>query len=58
MLIQKNQKQAKLDREMNQKIREGLIKEQTRDQQENNAALFIQKQLKGILARKRIEQMR
>lgn len=41
MLIQKNQKQLKLEREMNQKIREGLIKEQTRDQQENTAALFI-----------------
>jgi hypothetical protein len=41
MLIQKNQRQLKLERETNQRIREGLIKEQTRDQYENNASLFI-----------------
>ena len=43
---------------MNRKIREGLIKEQSKEQQENAAALFIQKRLKGILARKQIELLR
>ncbi len=58
MLILKNLKQKKLENEMNRKIREGLIKEQSRDQQENEATLFIQKRLRGILARKRVEEMR
>jgi len=58
MLIQKNYKQQRLEQEMNRKIREGLIKEQSKEQQENAAALFIQKRLKGILARKQIELLR
>jgi hypothetical protein len=55
MLILKNLKAKKLENETNRKIREGLIKEQTREQQENEAALFIQRRLRGILARKEIE---
>ena len=43
---------------MNYKIREGLIKEPNKDQQETDAALFIQRHLKGILARKRIDDLR
>jgi len=41
MLILKNLKAQKLQNEMNRKIREGLIKEQSRAQQENDATLFI-----------------
>lgn len=43
---------------MSKKIREGLIKEQTTEQKENAAALFIQKRIKSILARKQIEAIR
>jgi hypothetical protein len=58
MLILKNLKAKKLENEMNRKIREGLIKEQSRAQQENDATLFIQKRLRGIIARKQVEKMR
>ena len=58
LLILKTQKQEQQDKEMNYKIREGLIKERNKDQQETDAALFIQRHLKGILARKRIDDLR
>jgi hypothetical protein len=58
MLILKNLKAKKLENEMNRKIREGLIKEQSRAQQENDATLFIQKRLRGIIAMKQVEKMR
>lgn len=41
MLILKNLKEKKLLAERNRKIREGLIPEQSRDQKENLATLFI-----------------
>ena len=40
------------------KIKEGLVKERTKDQQENDAAMIIQRRIKGILARKRIDELR
>jgi len=43
---------------MKRKIREGLIKEQTKESQETEASVFIQKRLRGILARKRVEEVR
>jgi hypothetical protein len=43
---------------MKRKIREGLIKEQSKEQQENEASIFIQKRLRGILSRKRVEDLR
>lgn len=43
---------------MKRKIREGLIKEQTKESQENEASVFIQKRLRGILARKKVEELR
>jgi len=47
-----------MDLELKKKIKDGIIKEQTREQQENGASLFIQTRIKGILARKQIEVMR
>jgi hypothetical protein len=47
-----------METERQRKIRDGLIKEESKEQLENGAALFIQKRLKGILARKQIELMR
>jgi hypothetical protein len=58
LLIVKTKRQEELDREMVQKIKEGLIKERSKDQMENDAALFIQRRIKGILARKRIDELR
>jgi len=34
------------------------VKERTKDQSENDASLIIQRRLKGILARKRIDELR
>lgn len=58
MLILKGIKKQKLDLEQERKMKEGVIERKTRDQQENEATLFIQRRLRGILARKRIEDMR
>ena len=58
MLILKQWKQKKQEAEMKRKIREGLIKERTKEQEENEASVFIQKRLRGILARKRVEELR
>ena len=58
MLILKQIKQKKIEAEMKRKIREGLIKEQTKESTENEASVFIQKRLRGILARKRVDEMR
>lgn len=58
LLILKTKRQEELDREMFQKIKEGLVKERSKDQMENDAALFIQRRIKGILARKRIDELR
>jgi hypothetical protein len=57
-LILKQERQVELDRERFQRIKDGLEKEASKDQQENDAALFIQRRIKGILARKRIDEIR
>ena len=43
---------------MFQKIKDGVVKERSKDQMENDAALFIQRHIKGILARKNIDEIR
>ena len=43
---------------MFQKIKDGLIKQKNQDDLENEATLLIQKRLKGVLARKRIDDLR
>jgi hypothetical protein len=59
MLILKQWKQKRHEAEIKKKIREGLMKDyQSKDAQENDASIFIQKRLRGILARKRVEEMR
>jgi hypothetical protein len=58
MLILKNLKQKKQENERNRLIREGLLKQPTTEELEHEASLFIQRRLRGILARKRIEEMR
>ena len=58
LLIVKTRRQEDQEREMFQKIKEGLIKEKSKDQVENEAALVIQRRMKGILSRKRIDDLR
>jgi hypothetical protein len=58
LLILKSKRQEELDREMLIKIREGVVKERSKDQMENDAAMIIQRRIKGILARKRIDELR
>jgi predicted secreted protein len=54
-----NAKKASLEKEeMMRKIKEGLTKEPTDEQKENIAAIHIQRKLRGILARKRVEEVR
>jgi len=43
---------------MFQKIKDGLVKEKNRDELDNEATLLIQKRMKGVLARKRIDDLR
>lgn len=43
---------------MFQKIKEGLIKEKSKDEMENEATLVIQRRMRGIIARKRIDEIR
>jgi hypothetical protein len=58
LLILKTKRQEELDKEMFQKIKDGVVKERSKDQMENDAALFIQRHIKGILARKNIDEIR
>lgn len=58
LLIVKTKREREQESAYFQKIKEGLVKERTKDQIENDAALLIQKRLKGILARKRIDDLR
>ena len=49
----------KQEAELRKKIKDGQIKDyQSKDQQEKDASIFIQKRLRGILARKRVEEVR
>ena len=43
---------------MRKKFKEGLIKDSGKDSADNDASKFIQKRLRGILARKRVEEIR
>ena len=43
---------------MRKKFEEGLIKDSGKDSADNDASKFIQKRLRGILARKRVEEIR
>ena len=54
----KTYKQEEMERELFQKIKDGLIKEKNRDMQDNESTLLIQKRMKGVLARKRIDDLR
>jgi len=58
MTMLKMFKQKKLDHEIKKQIREGIIKEETKEVQENRASILVQKRLRGILARKRVEELR
>lgn len=58
LLILKTKRQEELDRETFQKIKDGVMKERSKEQMENDAALLIQRRIKGILARKRIDEIR
>jgi IQ and AAA domain-containing protein len=58
LIIVKTFKQEEMEREMFQKIKDGLIKEKSRDELDNEATLLIQKRMKGVLARKRIDDLR
>lgn len=39
-------------------LKDGLVKEKNADEKDNEATLLIQKRLKGVLARKRIDDLR
>jgi len=39
-------------------LKDGLVKEKNQDEKDNEATLLIQKRLKGVLARKRIDDLR
>jgi len=43
---------------MRRKIREGLLKEPTPESKETEASLFVQRRMRGIIARKRVEELR
>ena len=43
---------------MLRKLREGRLPEPNKDNQENESCVFIQKRLRGILARKNVERLR
>jgi hypothetical protein len=58
LFIVKTYKQEEMERELFQKIKDGLIKEKNRDMQDNESTLLIQKRMKGVLARKRIDDLR
>lgn len=48
----------KNDAEIKRKIKDGLMKEESAEQKELNASLIIQKRMRGILSRKKVEEMR
>lgn len=58
LFIVNTKRQEEQEREMFQKIKEGLIKEKSKDEMENEATLVIQRRMRGIIARKRIDEIR
>ena len=58
MLFLKQLKIKKQEAEMKRKLREGSATQATKEQQENEASVFIQRRMRGILARKRVEEIR
>jgi hypothetical protein len=56
--FQKKKSKEKKHADRQKLIKEGIMKETNQEQQEAEGAIFIQKRLKGILARKKIEEMR
>ncbi len=51
-------RQEEQEREMFQKIKEGLIKEKSKDEVETEVTLLVQRYMRGIIARKRIDELR
>ena len=47
-----------MQKEIERKAKEGKIQRETNENRENNASLFIQKRVRGILARKYVERVR
>jgi hypothetical protein len=58
LFIVNTKRQEEQEREMFQKIKEGLIKEKSKDEVETEATLVIQRRMRGIIARKRIDEIR
>ena len=58
LTIIKNIKMAKEEKEYQRKIKEGAIKELDPSEKEHQNCVYIQKRLRGILARKRVEELR
>ena len=58
MIIFKSVMDKMIHKEQQRQIKEGLIKEKNDTQLDNEYALIIQKRLRGILARKKVEEMR
>lgn len=46
---------ALIQKELEKKAKEGKIQRETEDNKENNASVFIQKRMRGILARKHVD---
>jgi len=58
MIIRKKLEASLLEVERLRQLREGKISEQTKDNQENDFSVTIQKRFRGILARKQVERLR
>ena len=44
--------------EMQKKIKEGKIQKESEENKNNNACVFVQRRVRGILARKHVEKLR
>ena len=47
-----------MENEMQRKAKEGKIKRETEENKENNACVYVQRRIRGILARKFVERLR
>lgn len=58
MLILKQLQQTIKNAEMMRLLREGKLTEPNKESQENESCVFLQKRMRGILARKYVERLR
>ena len=57
-MVIKQLKNLMMKEELGRKFKEGKIQRESEENKENNACVFVQRRIRGILARKHVERVR